>query len=347
LKNLFPEQSFKEQFKTSLASIPRGPDKIQGILLGSLVSHAILGVRSFDGSNASSNYKPTNPPVVGHWQPTPPNYAPFLLPQWGNVKPFAMTSPDQFRQPPPPALNSPEYAASLQKTESLGAVNSVTRTDDQTQIANFWKDGAGTVTPPGHFFQIALEVSAAQGKTLTENARLFALLGIAEADAGICAWDMKKFYDFWRPDTGIQNADIDGNPLTVADKNWQPYLDDPNFPSYVSGHSTFGWAAAAILAAFFGDDISFSSTSDSLPGVIRYFDSFSEAAEENGLSRIYAGVHWDFDDLAGHMAGEALGNYVFDNFLTPVHQNPLPPSFILFSSGLLGLGALRWWRKRG
>jgi membrane-associated phospholipid phosphatase len=318
------------------------------MLLGTLVSHVILGSRYFDGSKASSSYQPTNPPVPGRWQPTPPNYDAFLLPQWGNVKPFTMISPDQFRQAPPPDLTSQAYADSLSKTQSLGAVDSVTRTADQTQIANFWKDGAGTVTPPGHFFQIALEVATAKGNTLTENARLFALLGMAEADAAICAWDMKKYYDFWRPDTGIQNADIDGNPNTVADKNWQPLLDDPNFPSYVSGHSTFGAAAAAILAAFSGtDDISFYSTSDSLPGVIRHFDSFSAAAKENGMSRIFAGVHWDFDDLAGYMAGEALGNYVFANYLTPVQHNPLPPTFILFSSGLLGLGALGWWRKRG
>jgi membrane-associated phospholipid phosphatase len=329
LKYLFPEQSFLEQFKTSMAAIPRGPAKIEGMLLGSLVSHAILGWRYFDGSNASSSYMPTDPPVPGHWQPTPPDYDSFLLPQWGNVKPFAMTSSDQFRQPPPPALTSQEYTDSFNKTESLGAIDSVTRTADQTQIANFWKDGAGTVTPPGHFFQIALEVATAQGNTLTENARLFALLGMAEADAGICAWDMKKYYDFWRPSTAIQNADTDGNPNTVADKNWQPLLVDPSFPSYVSGHSTFGWAAAAVLGDFFGtDDISFSSTSDSLPGVTRYFDSFSDAAEENGMSRIYAGVHWDFDDLSGHMAGEALGNYVFANFLTPVQPNQLPSTLV-------------------
>jgi hypothetical protein len=325
LKNLFPEQSFQEEFKTSLATIPMGLEKIEGMLLGSLVSHAILGWRKNDGANATVSYQPTNPPIPGHWQPTPPDYDAFLLPQWGNVKPFTMTSGDQFRQPPPPALDSQEYKDSFDYTYELGAIDSVMRTAYETETANFWKDGAGTATPPGHFFQIALEVATAQGNTLAENARLFALLGIAEADAGICAWDMKKYYDFWRPSTAIHNADNDGNPDTEADPNWQPLLVDPNFPSYVSGHSTFGWAAATVLADFFGtDEVSFSSTSDGLPGVIRSFDSFSDAAKENGMSRIYAGVHWDFDDMSGHQAGEELGNYIFANFMTPVHPSQLP-----------------------
>lgn len=159
----------------------------------SLILHTyLLAWRNTDGSNNVVSYTPGTEP--GDWQPTPPDLLLALLPQWLDVTPFTITSSSQFRPEGPPALDSAEYTADLNQVKALGSLSSTTRTAEQTEIAQFWADGAGTFTPPGHWNLIAERVSLAQGNTLSENARLFALLNVAEADAGIVAWDAKYSY---------------------------------------------------------------------------------------------------------------------------------------------------------
>ena len=153
------------------------------------------------------------------------------------------------------------------------------------------------------------------GTTLEENARLFALLNIAEADAGIIAWDCKYKFEFWRPVTAIRNGDLDPPVETEKDAAWTPLLVTPPFPEYTSGHSTFSGAAAAVLAAFFEGDIPFTTESDDLPGVVRSFSSFTVAAQEAGMSRIYGGIHFLSANEAGLASGALLGAYVSENFM--------------------------------
>src|SRR5207245_9519009 len=196
----------------------------------------------------------------------------------------------------PPRLTDPAYTAAFKEVKQLGSAGSKTRTKEQTQIAHFWADGPGTCTPPGHWNQIAQTVARQRGTTMAENARIFALLNLALADAGILCWDCKYKLAFWRPVTGIQNADQHANPDTDADRSWTPLLTTPPFPSYTSGHSSFSGAAAAVLADFFGDKVGFETTSEDLPGVKRTFTSFWAAAQEAGQSRIYGGIHWQFDN---------------------------------------------------
>src|SRR3989442_15015252 len=159
-----------------------------------------------------------------------------------------MTHGAQFRPLGPPALNSAQYAADVNQVRALGSLNSTNRSPEQSLIARFWSDFSFTVTPPGHWNQIAQNVVTNRPTTLIESARLFALLNIAMADAGICVWDAKYVYNFWRPVTAIQQADTDGNPDTEGDPDWLPLLNTPAFPEYVSGHSAFSAAAAAVLA---------------------------------------------------------------------------------------------------
>ncbi|XWK86068.1 MAG: chemotaxis protein CheB [Phormidium sp.] len=326
LLNLYPEQAttFKTQLQTSLAEILDGKSETDGIALGESVAFQILAWRSTDGVNTQVDYTPgTNP---GQWQPTAPNFAPALLPQFPNVTPFAMTSGDQFRPQGPPALNSAEYALEFDLVKHMGRHDSLIRTPEQTEIAHFWADGAGTFTPPGHWNQIAGQVALNEGNTLAENARLFASLNIALADAAIVAWDAKYFYDFWRPITAIEQAHNDGNPLTTADPNWDPLLNTPPFSEYVSGHSTFSGAADTILSSFFGNNVSFTDTGDPSVGIIRNFDNFTDAANEAGISRIYGGIHFQSGNEDGLAAGRALGEYVLQNFLgseSPITQNAL------------------------
>jgi hypothetical protein len=230
---------------------------------------------------------------------------------------YTVPSGSAFRAPPPPALNSPDYTAAFNEVKTIGDINSTTRTADQSQIAQFWYGQTGTYTATGYWNQIAQEVAVQQGNSLVQNARLFALLNLTEADAAIAVWDTKYTYNFWRPITAIRNADTDGNPDTIADPNWTPFLVTPNHPSYCSGHSGVSSGAATVLAAFFGtDNISFSLSSDSLPGVTRSYTSFSQAAQEASDSRVYAGIHWRFDV-------QARGNDRQPGWQLHLQQSPL------------------------
>lgn len=318
LVSLYPAQQgdFNSAYFKTLADIPDGESKRTGTTWGQSVADTVLLWRSNDGSDFVMDYTPGSGP--GAWIPTPPAFLPGLLPNWSMVVCFAMTNGAQFRPPPPPNLGSAQWAFDFNLTKELGRLDSTNRTEEQTEIALFWADGAGTVTPPGHWNVIARQMADQQGNTLDQNARLFALLNIAEADAGIAAWDCKYTYGFWRPVTGIANADADDNPDTLPDASWMPLIVTPNFPEYISGHSTFSGAAAAVLADFYGtDNLPFTTTSDALPGVIRHFNSFSEAAEEAGMSRIYGGIHFWSADVHGLLCGSQIGNYAADHFLLP------------------------------
>jgi hypothetical protein len=315
LIELYPNQSatFDTALVTSLAAVPDGSAENKGVALGQSVALHLLDLRANDGANATVTYTPGNDP--GDWQLTPPLNRPPLVPHWGSVTPFTMTSGDQFRPAGPPALTSADYTAAFNEVKELGSANSTTRTTEETEIAKFWADSS---VP--HWNKIAATVSEDQGLSLPETARLFAMMNLATADAYISSFEAKYVYNFWRPITAIRAADTDGNSDTLADPSWSPLIVNPQMPAYASGHSTFGGAAAVVLAGFFGtDDIAFSSTSDfmGMAGVTRSFDSFSEAAEENARSRMLAGIHWSFDNDDGLLAGRALGEYVVDNFLTP------------------------------
>ncbi len=315
---LFPAQTatFDARRIASLAAIPDGPGESAGLAWGEQVAAAILALRADDGFDAAPVYEV--PQGAGWWAPTPPAFGPALLPGWGLVTPWAMTSGAQFRHGPPPAPNSSEYSRAFNEVKRTGRSNSPVRTADQTQIAFFWEDGPGTYTPPGHWHEIAQNISRARGLSLLENARLFGLLGIAVADAAIVSWDHKFAYHHWRPITAIRRADEDGNPATAADPAWESLIPTPPFPAYTSGHSTFSGAASRVLALYFGTDaVAFTDDADparwpeQLTGVSRSFTSLSQAAEEAGQSRIYGGIHWQYDNEVGLESGRELAEHVF------------------------------------
>src|SRR5947199_5199920 len=310
LVNLFPAaaSSFDTLYAAILATIPDGPHKVAGMVWGEFVANQILAARANDGSDAI--VLPPGGSGPGVWVPTPPAYFPYLLPQWGFVVPFAMNRSWQFRPPGPPSLDSQRYAADYNEVKELGAAVGSTRTAEQTQIALFWADGGGTETPPGHWNSIAQIIAAAQSNTLEEDARLFALLNIAMADAGICAWDAKYTFHFWRPVTAIAFAE--------PGLHWMSFIVTPPFPDYVSGHSTFSGAAATVLPLFYGtNDLPFTTGSDFLPGVYRSFSTCLDAAEEAAVSRIYGGIHFRFASEDGLQAGISIGEWTFTNYLRP------------------------------
>lgn len=318
LVSLFPSQkpTIDAQYQADLAAIPNGQAEDLGVALGKEVAAKMLALRAGDGSDAVVNYTPGNQP--GDWIPTPPGNAPALLPQWPDVKPFAMRSGSQFSPDDIPALTSRQYADALNEVKAIGSATSTTRTADQTNIAKFWANGAGTATPPGHLNIMAQVAARAEDNTLSENARLFGALNVALADAAIMAWDAKYDTNFWRPVTAIRAADTDGNPRTEADPSWTPLLVTPPFPTYVSGHASFSGAAVAVLKKFFGRDrFAFTLPSEDATVSNRSFTSFSQAAQESSDSRLYGGIHFQFDNEDGLKAGRRLGEYVVNNFFEP------------------------------
>ena len=310
LVNLFPAaaSSFDALYAAILATIPDGPQKVAGIVWGEFVANQILAARANDGSDAI--VLPPGGSGPGVWVPTPPAYFPCLLPQWGFVVPFAMSNSSQFRPPGPPPLDSQRYAADYNEVKELGAAVGSTRTEEQTQIALFWADGAGTETPPGHWNSIAQIIADARGNTLEQNARLFALLNIGMADAAICAWDAKYTFHFWRPVTAIN--------FVEPELHWMSFIVTPPFPDYVSGHSTFSGAAATVLALFYGtEDLPFTIGSDFLPGVYRSFSTCLDAAEEAAVSRLYGGIHFRSANEDGLQAGISIGEWAATHYLQP------------------------------
>jgi hypothetical protein len=321
LVGLMPAQqaALDAALASSLDAVPDGRAEDAGVAYGNFVADRMLAERADDGSTDVVTYVPGTGP--DDWQPTPPAFAPAALPQWATVEPFGISSPDQFRADPPPAIGSPEFTAAFNQMKAIGASNSTTRTAEQTDIARFWAGPSGTVQPPGHWNSIARGVADAQGNSLAQNARMMALLNIGMADALIAAWDNKFEYGFVRPVTAIRNADNDGNPDTAADPAWSPLLTTPGHPSYMAAHSSLSATAATILAEFYGNDaIPFTSSAEISAGgpvITRSFDGFWDAAQEAGASRIYGGIHWSFDNQAGLQAGHSVGEFITDSLLQP------------------------------
>jgi membrane-associated phospholipid phosphatase len=321
LAALYPARlsGFDGELAADLATLPSNAAKTAGIAWGHSVAAAILASRSTDGSTAVVTYIPGT--GAGYWVPTPPAFLAALLPQWGGVKPFGIVDASRYVPPAPPTLNSTQYAAEVAEVKSLGSATSTTRTADQTVIAKFWANGAGTATPPGHWNEIARTVTEGSGLTLSEEARLFALLNIAMADAAIVAWQTKYEYNFWRPVTAIRNANLVPQTASLVDGTWLPLLVTPNFPEYTSGHSTFSAAASAVLTRILNNsNFAFTASNSDFPGVERSFPSFEAAAAEAGMSRIYGGIHFQSGNRFGLRSGNDIGKDVANQLLKPINR---------------------------
>jgi hypothetical protein len=322
-----PEQRAKalaivdSAYAAALAKAPDGLPKRQGIALGQAAAAAMLAARHADGSGASPQYTPGTAP--GQWQahpnPVPPNPPvadpalaagnwPAMLPQWGKVAPFIIATPWQFRLPGPPALASTEYARDYEEVKRVGGKTSTARTAEQSETAHYWYEGS-----PQSWSRIARVAAAQRGLDMWENARLLALVNAAIADGFIAGADTRYLHNFWRPVTAIRAGDDDGNVATAADPAWETFLNTPPLPDYPSTHSVAGSAAATVLARFFGSDqVDFTMTSGPpFAGITRSFRSFSQAAQENADSRVYAGIHFRSACQDGAKMGKQIGRRAF------------------------------------
>jgi len=300
---------------------PPGAATEDGLRLGRSVAQVVLEARAGDGSTTEVPYIPDDEP--GSWRRTPPTFRPPLTPHWRYVRPFAIAALEPFLPPRPPVLSSEAYATALEEVRAIGASNSAIRTPEQREIAIFWSDFSYTAMPPGHWQEIASTIARERGTDLPGTARLMALLSVAQADAAIVCWEAKYRYNLWRPVTAIQRADVDGNAASAADPQWDSLLAAPPFPAYPSGHSTFSKAGAVVLAGFYQTDaIRFTASSDASPGVRRSYSSLSACADEVGLSRIYGGIHFAFDNDAGKASGEGVARFVLANVMLPLDELP-------------------------
>jgi hypothetical protein len=306
--------------KSSLSLSLEAESKTKGIAVGHAAASAIINKRINDGSaNAQHAYVPGNTP--GSYRFTAPFDCPpfnglYAVPGWGDVKPFGLLSNSQFRPEPPFAVESKQYADDFNEVKELGSVNSTVRTTDQTHIALFW-----TESSPIGWNRIARIILNQNQNSIDawKAARLFALLQLAEADAYISSCEAKTHYNYWRPITAIHEATDDGNPETVADSTWEVLaFPTPPIADYPSAHATAGGAAATVISNFFGTDkISFTTSSTTNAGV-RSFNSLSQAALENGLSRVYIGYHFRNASMKGITLGNKVGDYIFNNYLQPI-----------------------------
>ena len=348
MQNLYGGSSstFTSLYNSELSAISNSQAKTDGINWGVTIGNNLLAWRATDGSSsaASTPYSPVG--TIGYWQPT--SSANPMLPGWGSVGAFAIPSTSTYMTTLPSGsvttyLQSSQYATDYNQVKSLGAAFSTTRTSDQTNQAYFWSAGEGTVKMTGMWNQIAQTVASNAGLNTEATAHLMATLNVAMADASTVAMATSYDQQFWRPETAIANGDIDGNSSTAVDSNWTPLIKSPELPEYVSLGATISEAAATVLAATLGNNVSFSLGSDingsGTIALTRSFTSFSQAANEAGMAGVYGGTQFLTSVTDGQTIGANVANYVLANDFAVVPE-PAGAVLVLLSSAFL-LGARR------
>lgn len=337
LIGLYPSQraDFDAKLAEYLGSLPADGRDL-GVRFGTAVGNALLLARQDDGRNSRNQGDPPylEKPTPGEWRRDPiapvEDQIPPLASGWGSIRPFTLDYGPEFRPVPYPLLTSDDYRAAFDEVRNEGRNRN--RSEETARIADFWSYDDRLGTPVRLYNQHIREILTQRPRpaaptTLHTHARIFALVNLAMADAGIGCWDAKFAYNLWRPIHGIRRADEDKNPNTNADPNWIPLgrprgpvpNTTPPFPAYPSGHSSFGAAAFGMLRKVYGNDsTSFTLTSEELPGVERIYNTFTQAINENGRSRIYLGVHWNFDDTRGRTLGQKVTDHIWPDFLRPV-----------------------------
>jgi PAP2 superfamily len=292
-----------------LADQPGGPPALEaGAAFGEKVAALVLESRANDGANAPDSYRPRT--VPGIYIPT----APVVVPHWGRVTPFTLKSAAQFRPGPPLELKSAEWAENYNEIKQYGRESKV-RTPEQTETARLW-----LYTGPATFFPLATQLSRAKGLSVQENARLYALLAMATADAMIAVFDAKYHYEFWRPVTAIRNGDRDGNPQTERDATWDAIGPTPMHPEYPCAHCIVSAAAGTVLQAFFGTGTvpEFSLSTPTAPGAVHKWTRIEDYIQEPANARIWAGIHYRFSTVVGTDMGRKIGEQAVKEYLRPL-----------------------------
>ena len=313
LVRLLPDQAalVEAAYARALATVRDGPARNAGLAIGRAAALATLGRRTGDRADSAAQPPYAPRPGPGEYQFTAPfDFA--AQPGWGRVEPFVIDLREHALGGPL-ALTSVEYARDLAHVRDIGHAASKTRTPEQSEIAKFWYEDS-----PLGWNRIAATAVRQRGLDPWAAARAFALVHFAMADGFVAGFDEKYRHRFWRPETAIATAASNRNPPSEADRTWRPFLVTPPVPDYPSTHTVLGWAAAEVLIALFGDELQFGTTSLTLPGVTRHYGGFTQAAQENGLSRLFAGIHFRHAVDDGRRQGRSIGRAVA-GALAPVH----------------------------
>jgi len=309
---LFPAQAadLATKYAASLAQVSDETARLNGIAIGEQAARALLTARANDGRDGSVIYTPGSGPGV--WQPTPPAFLAAQAPETPFVEPFALNRASQFRPDAPFDLASEDWARDYNEVKALGAAVGSSRTAEQTDIARFWSDN-----PPLQWNRAWRALSMARGLGLADNARYFAMLATASADALIACWDAKYHYNFWRPVTAIRAGDSDGNPDTTPDAAWIGLLVTPNHPEYPAAHGCFSAASTETLRYFFGtDNLAFwmDSTVAGVVNPVRTYFRLSDALAEVLEARIYGGMHYRHSTRVGARVGRQVARFTTRHF---------------------------------
>jgi len=322
LSTYFPaSQTTLEADRTnSLASIPDGQAKTDGIYTGDAAAVAMTALRAHDGSSPPQ-FKVPGPPVPGEWQATAScpivnGVAVGVGFQWQDVTPFGIPSASDYLLAPPPVLASDQYTKTYDEVMTVGSVDSTQRPPDRANVALFY----AASSPTQVFNQAAEQVAMQKDRSLSQNAHDLALINMAMNDSLVASFLNKYHYNFWRPETAIHAGDTDGNPHTVGDPNWAPFITTPCFPSYPSNHGSAANAAAAILEWVYGNEgHSITLTNPAVPDIVLQYNSFNQITADISDARVYGGIHYRTDQAAGEGLGRAIGKAVYKNNLRPMH----------------------------
>ncbi|HET8951025.1 MAG TPA: vanadium-dependent haloperoxidase [Solirubrobacteraceae bacterium] len=311
LVSIVPAQkaTLDAQLATSLAGVPDGPAETEGIAVGKEAAAAMIAARTGDGRFGTFRFAVGSGPGV--WRPVLPAFVNDPAAWLAHVKPFLIEDPADFRSAGPLELTSNRYATEFNEVKAIGASNSSVRTDDQTHAARYWAEN-----PPQTWSRILRTLSAQQGLSLVDNARLYATLYLTAADALIAVWNDKAERLFWRPITAIREAATDGNPRTEPQADWTPLIPTPPYPEHPSGHTGLSGSIVKTLQQFFGtDDIGWTDTN--VAGLTRSFTTFSQAIEEIEGARVWSGIHFPTADKQGEQIGRKVATYRQGRYFRP------------------------------
>lgn len=319
LVNYFPAAApmLNANEANSLALLPDGSTKTDGISAGKAAAAAMIALRANDGSAPIETYLPTSSDP-GVWQPTPPAYSPGILLNWKDVSPFAVRSSEQFRVNAPPDLTSRKYTTSYKEVLEVGDVNSASRPQDRSDVAHFY----ALVAAPEVWNTVAQQITQARMTPLTEKARTFALINMAISDGLVTVMESKYFYVRWRPVTAIRAADTDGNPATEPNPAFTPLITTPPFPSYPSAHASASYGAREVLERLFGcGPYTITLLSPGIPSIVLHYTSLAAITEDIDDARVFGGIHFRYDQEAGGRQGQRIGSFVFSHKLRPLSDS--------------------------